>query len=172
MKILSREPERSSAGDWSDTSADAQRGIAGIISELPWQSQQNQIVMLLASPDYNQASAAALILTRQPALLNPAWLTLKFASQNTHARRLYCAILASLPQAPDEVRQMFQQALHDPESAVRWRSILAVADQLMSAITNQQTDRYLREKARVTLRTVSATNRVRELVPFGDDDTQ
>jgi HEAT repeat protein len=127
IQILSRAPEKSSDGEWSGTSADIQRGIAEVISELPWQSQQDQIITLLASPNYNQASAAALILTRQPALLDPALLTSKFSDQNTHARRLYCAVLATLPQPTADVRQLFQHALHDPESAVRWQAILALA---------------------------------------------
>jgi HEAT repeat protein len=46
-----------------------------------------------------------------------------------------------------------------------------LADQLMAAITNKQTDSYLREQAMVTLGTVSATSRVRELVLLLDDTT-
>jgi HEAT repeat protein len=44
-----------------------------------------------------------------------------------------------------------------------------LTDQLLATATNKQVDSYLREKAMVTLGSISATNRVRDLVPLLDD---
>jgi hypothetical protein len=46
-----------------------------------------------------------------------------------------------------------------------------LTDKLMATATDKQTDSYLREKAMVTLCEISATNRVRDLVPLLDDTT-
>ena len=44
-------------------------------------------------------------------------------------------------------------------------------DQLVATAINKQIDSYLREKATVTLWSLYATNRVRDLVPLLDDIT-
>lgn len=46
-----------------------------------------------------------------------------------------------------------------------------LADKLIATATNNQTDSYVREKAMVDLCDISATNRIRELVPLLDDTT-
>ena len=46
-----------------------------------------------------------------------------------------------------------------------------LTDELLATATDKQVDSYLREKALVTLCNISATNRVRELIPLLDDTT-
>ena len=100
--------------------------IAVIIGGLPWQSQQEPIVRLLASPNDTLAQAAASIILRQPALLDTSLLTTGFHQQPPQTRRICCSLLSQVPHPNPATRQLFLEALHDPADAVRWQAVLAI----------------------------------------------
>lgn len=101
-------------------------GLAEIIMRLSWKSHENQLMNLLASPDYVQANAAARIFVRQPASIDSDAFTTHFAKQPVRARRFYCAIVSELPQQSTATKQMLLQALRDSADGVRWQAALAI----------------------------------------------
>jgi HEAT repeat protein len=82
--------------------------------------------------------------------------------------------LADLGYTP-AVNELFQlRGGENDTEATRALNKLApdqLAAKLLATATDKQTDSYLREQAMVTLCEISATNRVRELVPLLDDTT-
>lgn len=110
------------AGDNNDLAA----GLGEIISRLPWESRQKDLIQLLDSSNYNLASAAARILLSRPEAMDTAALTSAFAEQSPHGRRLICVLLSRLPQPTDATRKLLLQALRDPADGVRWQGLLAI----------------------------------------------
>lgn len=110
------------AGDNNDLA----NGLGEIISRLPWESRQNDLIQLLDSSNYNLANAAARILLSRPEAMDAAALTSAFAGQSPHGRRLICVLLSRLPQQADATRELLLQALRDPADGVRWQGVLAI----------------------------------------------
>ena len=109
-----------------DERGDIVQGMAEIMSRLPWESHQKQLIALLADSDTTVADAAARILTERPAALDAAALVSGFDRQPTRTRRLYCAMLSRLPQQTEATRKLLLQAMRDPAAGVRWQAALAI----------------------------------------------
>ena len=101
-------------------------GLSEIIARLSWKSHEQQLMNILASPDYILANAAAHIFIQQPASIDSDNFVALFAKQPVRARRFYCVIISAMSQQTPATKQMLLQALHDRRDGVRWQAALAI----------------------------------------------
>ncbi|EEF60611.1 DUF3160 domain-containing protein [Pedosphaera parvula] len=115
-------------GDGENENREFVEGVAEIVSRLPWQSHQDQLIQLLSSSDDARANSAAHILVSQPTALDTNLFISNFDAQTPRARRFYCAILSRVPQQTDIIQDLYLHALRDQDDGVRWQSALAIKE--------------------------------------------
>jgi len=112
--------------EYGDEQTDIVDGLSGIISSLPWPSQQTRLIGLLAGSDQVVADASARILCEPTESLDVPQLVSGFPSQPPRTRRLYCVILSRATNQTEVTRQLLLRALSDKEEGVRWQAAFAI----------------------------------------------
>ena len=102
-------------------------GLGDFIAKLSWQPWQNQLVVMVSSPDSFSSKTAARILVSRPDAVNVARLVADYPHQPPRARRLYCAILSRLPHPGAAAHELLLAALKDSDDGVRWQAACSLA---------------------------------------------
>jgi HEAT repeat protein len=141
-------------------------GLSEIIARLPWESHQRELLSLLASANADIADGAAHVLVQKPASLEEAALIAGLDSQSPRTRRLYCVLLASLPQQTEATRKALLRALGSNDDGVRWQAALAIGKAhwpeqppvaaLLSCLTD--TNQFVAAAAVHSIASLNATN--------------
>ncbi len=106
--------------------AEVAEALVTIISRLPWESRQNDLIAWLGADRPHLAITAAHILASRPSALDVPALISAFPRQSALARRLTCVLLSRVPQPSASGRALLLQALRDPADGVRWQAALAI----------------------------------------------
>ena len=101
-------------------------GLSDIFARLPWESHQREIFPLLSSPYAPIADEAARVLLQKPAELDQAALVSGVNSNLSRTRRLYCVLLASLPEQTESTGKMLLRMLASQDEGERWQAALAI----------------------------------------------